>query len=128
MIEKSGKLNNFLIVDDNSEIRDYLKELLVNIGYSNITCTETGNDTAALLENQNFDVVFLDIELPDSNGKQLLELIGHKHPTTKVVMCSGYNTLENVKETWEKGALGFVAKPFTSKKIVNVMKRLETTL
>jgi two-component system chemotaxis response regulator CheY len=55
----------------------------------------------------------------------MLDRITYEYPDIQVVMCSGHNTLENVKQTWEMGAKGFVSKPFNEHKVAAILKRLE---
>lgn len=122
---KTGSIKNILIVDDVKEIQSYLSEMLSNMGFWSIDCADTATDAYSLLRNNQYDVIFLDIELPDSNGKEVLDHISFEYPDSKVVMCSSHNTLENVRQTWELGAKGFVSKPFDQKKVETIVRRLE---
>lgn len=63
------------------------------------------------------DMVFLDIHLPDHNGKEVLERIKWLDPQCYVVMLSGDSVPENVLSTKSKGAFGFIRKPFSKEKI-----------
>lgn len=122
---QTGSLKKILIVDDVKEIQDYLSQLLGNLGFWSIECACCVEQAFSMLGSQSYDVVFLDIELPDGDGKDILDHISFEHPDTKVVMCSSHNTLENVKQTWEMGAKGFLSKPFNEKKVETIVKRLE---
>jgi len=117
---------SILVVDDVKEIQTYLKTLLAKLGYNNVDCVSCGNEAFTILSEKPFDVMFLDIELPDVDGKDILDQISFQYPDTKVIMCSGHNTLENVKQTWEMGAKGFVSKPFDAQKVASIIKRIES--
>ena len=118
-------LEPILIVDDVKEIREYLSEILSNLGFEEILESKDFDSAIPLLASKEPGVVFLDIELPDTDGTQILEFVNDNYPNTHVIMCSGHNSLENVQNTWELGAKGFIAKPFNAKKVDTVLKRLE---
>ncbi|OHU88099.1 MULTISPECIES: response regulator [Pseudoalteromonas] len=118
-------LEPILIIDDSKEIRDYLSNILVELGFEEIFESENFESAKALLIDNPPNVIFLDIELPDTDGTQILEFINDHYPSTHVIMCSGHNSLENVQNTWELGAKGFIAKPFNAKKVDTVLKRIE---
>ncbi len=69
----------------------------------------------ALSGRVNF--IFLDIQLPDKSGLEILKIVKEKFPNIFVVMVSGENSLENVKQAIAAGASGFIVKPFTNGKI-----------
>lgn len=73
---------------------------------------------------QNFssfqpDVVFLDINLPDQNGRHVLQWIKRQDPGVSVIMFSSSNNLENITDTLEEGAAGFIAKPFVKEELMH---------
>lgn len=118
-------LEPILIVDDVQEIREYLSDILNKLGFEEILESKDFDSAKPLLASKEPGVVFLDIELPDMDGSQILEYVNDHYPNTHVIMCSGHNSLENVQNTWELGAKGFIAKPFNAKKVDTVLKRLE---
>ncbi|MFC0117401.1 response regulator [Pseudoalteromonas xiamenensis] len=118
-------LEPILIIDDAPEIREFLGDILSNLGFEQIYESEDFNSAKPLIADKQPNVIFLDIELPDTDGTSILEYINDNFPNIHVVMCSGHNSLENVQNTWELGAKGFIAKPFNAKKVDTVMKRLE---
>ncbi|MGO2013002.1 MAG: response regulator [Pseudoalteromonas sp.] len=118
-------LEPILIIDDVKDIRDYLNQILTELGFENILESPDFQSAKKLIETKSPNVIFLDIEMPDTEGTEILEYINDHYPKIHVVMCSGHNSLENVQNTWELGAKGFIAKPFNAKKVDTVMKRLE---
>ena len=68
-------------------------------------------------------MIFLDIELPDGDGKELIAQINEMSPETNVVMVSAHSGVDNVKDAIDKGAKGFIVKPFTPKKIAAMLKK-----
>ncbi|WP_337841821.1 response regulator [Rheinheimera sp.] len=71
------------------------------------------------------ELVFLDIELPDQSGLQLLRRFKEINPDCFVVMVSGVSTLNNVKESISSGASSFVVKPFFGEKILSVLSKFK---
>ena len=61
--------------------------------------------------------------MPDGDGKEIIAQINEINPQTNVVMVSAPSTVENVKDAIDKGAKGFVVKPFTPKKIAAMLKK-----
>ncbi|MDB2355867.1 MULTISPECIES: response regulator [unclassified Pseudoalteromonas] len=118
-------LEPILIIDDVQDIRDYLNQILTELGFEDILESRDFESAKSLIKEKSPNVIFLDIELPDTDGTEILEFLNDNYPHTHVVMCSGHNSLENVQNTWELGAKGFIAKPFNAKKVDTVMKRLE---
>jgi DNA-binding response OmpR family regulator len=80
---------SILIVDDESEIREGLELLLNMEGYST-SSAETGEAGLALLEENPFDLVLLDVSLPDRNGLELLLEIRQRDPNLSVVLITAY--------------------------------------
>ena len=118
-------VTSVLIVDDVKEIQMHLSQVLNTMGFCDIHFALNGKQAFNQLSNNQYDLIFLDIDLPDCDGKDMLDKITFEYPQSKVVMCSGHNTLENVKQTWEMGAKGFVSKPFDQNKVATILKRLE---
>ena len=74
-------------------------------------------------KNETPKRIFLDIELPDGDGKELIAQINEMSPETNVIMVSAHSAVENVKDAIDKGAKGFIVKPFTPKKIAAMLKK-----
>ncbi len=68
------------------------------------------------------DVIFLDINLPDQNGYEILEWIMRTDPSACVVMFSGNDNLDNITSALEDGAAGFIAKPFIKDNLLHYVR------
>ena len=88
-------MNHILVVDDETEIRSSLEEILTEEGYA-VTTAATANEALVLIEDAPYDVVLLDIWLPDRDGLDVLAdihaLAAEKRP--EVVIISGHGTIE----------------------------------
>lgn len=75
-------------------------------------------DGSRLYLDKKPDLVFLDIGLPDGNGLDLLSWMKEKTPTSQVVMCTADKNFETISHATEKGATGFIAKPFKKERLM----------
>ncbi|MDR6983413.1 two-component system chemotaxis response regulator CheY [Rheinheimera pacifica] len=112
-----------LIIDDAYTVREYLRQTLLHLGISNVQEAANGKRGLSAFAEQQHDLVFLDIELPDINGQQLLQLIKTQADKTHVVMVTAHNSVDNVRNSIASGASGFIAKPFSPQKIKNIVER-----
>ncbi|MBE0362649.1 two-component system, chemotaxis family, response regulator CheY [Pseudoalteromonas ulvae UL12] len=112
-----------LIVDDVGTVRNFLHQTLVHLGIDNISEASTAGQCLQMSEDNQYSIIFLDIELPDGNGKEIIEKLNQISPSSNVVMVSAHSTVENVKDAIDKGAKGFVVKPFSPKKIAAILKK-----
>ena len=106
------KKRPILIVDDESEIRETLFEGLSSNGYT-IFLAENGEGALRLFDQRAFDLVVLDVKLPDRDGVQLLETIKSRSAETPVIMMSGFGTTQSAIEAMRKGAFDYLLKPFS---------------
>lgn len=116
--------SSILIVDDVSSVRYFLNQNLRIMGAGKVAEASTGQQALIAVSTAHPDLVFLDIELPDSNGHELLSRIKALEPSCHVVIMSAHSTVENVKRSVEGGASGFMAKPFTPEKIQATLRRI----
>jgi DNA-binding NtrC family response regulator len=118
-------LEPILIIDDSVEAREYLADILEELGFEEVSGSEDFESAKLLLKKNPPNLIFLDIKLPDTDGSGILEYLNEHYPKSHVIMCSVHNSLECVQNTWECGAKDFIEKPFNAKKVDTVLKRLE---
>jgi two-component system, chemotaxis family, chemotaxis protein CheY len=113
-----------LIADDSKSTRYVAKSMLKELGYKDINIVVNGQLAvkaleAARLENQRFDIVILDINMPRMTGIEVLEWIKtHRFlKNTKVIMQTTQNEVETILKAAELGADGYIIKPFTIDKL-----------
>lgn len=114
---------SILIIDDAYTVREYLRQTLMHLGMSQVHEAADGSRGLSVFNQHQHDLVFLDIELPDINGQQLLEKIKTESDRTHVVMVTAHNSVDNVQKSIAAGASGFIAKPFSPQKIKNIIER-----
>lgn len=118
------KDKEILIVEDDRDVSGLLKQLLHDIGFSLVDEARNGRIAKEVLALKNYDIILLDIELPDYSGIEVLRYIRQHHAESLVIMCSAHSTVDNVKQALSKGAKAFVVKPFTLKKIQAAMTKV----
>jgi len=114
-------------VDDEPIVGERLKAFLVKDGHS----VETFVDPAAALSRlaeKDFDIVISDIRMGEIDGVQVMEQVLGKAPRTRVIMITGYATLELARESLTKGAFDFIAKPFKLKEIRKTISKAVESL
>ena len=110
-----------LIVDDEPRICDSLQILLGDQDYKVVTAT-SGHEALAFLSENAFDVVLMDIVMPDMNGYQLLDYINTRRPDTFVIFITGHTTLDSAVSTLRKGAYDYLKKPFDYDELIKTVQ------
>lgn len=112
-----------LVVDDESEIRGLLKEILADEGYD-VDVAADASEARAIRAQHDPDLVLLDIWMPDTDGITLLrEWAQPNGATCPVVMMSGHGTVETAVEATRLGAFDFVEKPLSLAKLLRTVER-----
>lgn len=114
---------DILIIDDEKNICSAIKNILEDEGYF---CDYSLNfaDGFKKLKAKMFDIIFLDIWLPDTDGVEGLREIKRYFPETEVVMISGHGTIETAVDTIRYGAYDFLEKPLSLERITMIVKHL----
>jgi two-component system response regulator HydG len=123
IIESALSKTLILVVDDSFADRDSLKAILEDRGYSVVTAS-TGAEALARLRERRFDIIFLDIRLPDVDGAQLFEQVKVIDPEAAVILMTGYSEEELVKNAIANGAYTCVYKPFNIDKILALVGKI----
>ena len=113
-----------LIVDDNSDIRNILKELISDAGYKTRVAANY-NQALSEIDKKIPDVAILDVKLDkgDNDGIQLLSHIKSKNKDVPVIMISGHANIEMAISSLKHGAFEFVEKPFDQVRLLNFISR-----
>jgi two-component system nitrogen regulation response regulator NtrX len=116
-------MNHILIVDDEAEIRESLGEILKEDGYA-VTSTATASEALVLLRDASYDVMLLDIWLPDRDGLDVLTEIRSLaiESTPEVIIISGHGTIETAVRATKLGAFDFLEKPLSIDRTLILLK------
>jgi two-component system nitrogen regulation response regulator NtrX len=113
--------DKILVIDDEAGIRSSLKGILEDEGYS-VTTTDSGEAGLDILRNENYDLVLLDIWLPQMSGLEVLEKLKKAEEETQVVMISGHGSIATAVKATKLGAFDFLEKPLSLDKVVLTVK------
>ena len=111
-----------LIVDDEPGIRNVLKISLTDAGYETLTADD-GKKAAALVKENNFDIVLTDIRMPGLDGIALLKQIKKNRPDTEVIMITGHGDYRLAIESLKLDAVDFISKPIDNDVLGIALKR-----
>ncbi len=114
-------MHNLLIVDDEASIRQTLKSVLEDEGYTVFTA-ESGEAALAMLTKHSFDLILLDIWLPQMDGLEALEKIRAHDDAPEVIMISGHGTIETAVRATKLGAYDFLEKPLSIDKTLALVR------
>jgi DNA-binding NtrC family response regulator len=106
-----------LIIDDEAEIRESLQTLLEMEGYD-VETAAGGQQGLSRIGQRTFDLILLDLALPDRNGMDILSDLRAQDPGLSVIMITAYGTVENAVKAMQSGAANFVQKPWDNEKLL----------
>ena len=112
---------NLLIVEDEAEMREVLKQTLVKIGVVNIGEAASGQEAIDMFADGNFNVVTLDIGLPDTDGLSVLSSLKKMNEDVFIVLVTADDSIESIQTAISSGANGYVVKPYSYEKILDVI-------
>lgn len=114
-----------LICDDHKIVRDGLSQILHQLlGVTLIMEAGTGNDALSTLKNETFDIMLLDISLPDKNGLEVLQAVKTKWPTTNVLMLSMHPQEQYAIRALKLGASGYLTKDTAADELLMAVKKI----
>jgi len=114
-------MENFLVVDDEENIRKVLKQLLEKNGYKNIFQAKDGLEALGIIENENIDVIISDINMPNLDGLQLYEKV--KKYNMPFIILTAYGTIETAVNAIKSGVYDFISKPFNESELISTIKK-----
>ena len=112
-----------LVIDDERSIRNALRDILEYESYK-VDDAENGIEGLKLVNGKKYDVILLDIKMPDMDGIEVLEHI-MKITDTPVIMISGHGTIETAVEAIKKGAYDYIAKPLDLNRLLITIRNAQ---
>jgi DNA-binding response OmpR family regulator len=109
---------HILIIDDEPSLRQTLARILQRAGYE-VTTAANGKDGLALLTEHPFDLLYLDIRMPDISGLELLQTIHAKFPELPVILFTAQPDLNSAVEALRRGATDYLLKPLKPQSVID---------
>ncbi len=118
-------MTRILVVDDDSELRDTIAEVLGGEGFE-VSTARDAEIALNLMDDSDFDLILLDLVMPGMGGMAALPSIKKKLPRTRVMMMTAFSTVSNAVESMKQGADDYITKPFKIEELLaTVRKNLE---
>jgi DNA-binding response OmpR family regulator len=110
---------NILVIDDEVAVNNNIRKILSKKNY-HVDQAVTKAEALEKLESRPYKVVLLDLRIPGVKGLELLEAVRDKNPGARVIIITGYASIETAVESARMGAVDYLPKPFTINEIRNV--------
>ena len=117
---------DILAVDDDPVMRICIEELLKTYGY-HCTLANNGKHALKLLDKQTFDILLLDLMMPEMDGHQLMAQVKEKFPDIDVIIVSGDATFNNAAKALRLGAKDFITKPYKPQELIKCIGHIQET-
>ena len=117
------KALSILVLDDEGVICDACRMVLGEKGHA-VDQRLTGKSGLLAIERGTYDVILLDMKLPDMDGMEILKTVREKEPAARVIVMTGYSTMSNALQAMKLGAADYLAKPFTDDELVEAVEKL----
>jgi len=121
IIEEVLKDTLILVVDKQFVDREMLKKILEDKGYR-VATAKDGAEAIEMVKSQHYDIIFLDVRLPDMSGVETFEQVKKIDPEAAVIMMTGYTGEELVKKAVSEGAYACIYKPFDMEKVIALVE------
>lgn len=109
---------HILIIDDEAGLRQTMARILLRAGFE-VTTVASGKETLAILNEHTFDLIYLDIRMPDMNGLDVLKVIHEQFPDLPVLLFTAQPDLHSAVEALRRGATDYLMKPLKPEVIVD---------
>jgi two-component system response regulator AtoC len=116
-----------LVVDDSAEGSSGLAEWLEGHGFTGTSVAASVAEAQQILERRAFDLVLLDLDLPDGNGLTLLEALDES-PDSEVVIITGHGSIDSAVEAMRGGVIDYLTKPVDLKRLQRIVGKLRQTM
>ena len=110
-----------LIIDDEPRMCESLRQLLANQNYE-LNTANSAKEAIEILNNNSFDLILLDLRLPDMNGYRIMDYISQPNLGALVIVLTGYGTEKSAIEALRRGAYDYLKKPLEPDKLLITVK------
>ncbi len=118
-----GSKGQILVVDDEVDIREGLEMLLVSEGYG-VETAHNGTEGIQKMESHGYDLVLLDLMMPDRSGMEVLEEVRTRDRETPIFMITAYGSVEAAVNALKLGANDYFSKPWDNEKLIIEIDRM----
>jgi DNA-binding NtrC family response regulator len=116
--------DKILLVDDENEFLEVMGERL-SARDMEVTTAGSALDAIKLIENESYDAVVLDLQMPEMDGLEALKIIKAKRPELQIILLTGHATVEKGIEAMKLGAMDLVQKPADLKQLTEKIHKAQ---
>ena len=113
-----------LVVDDDKQVIAYLSKMLTKVAEFSVEVAESAEEALQKIQSGRFDLVLVDLKLPDMDGIQLITEIVNSKPEVLTVLITGHASIDSAVEAMKRGASDYLAKPFDLDDMVARLRRV----
>lgn len=121
-VESLRQRARILVVDDDAGIRKTLSKILEMEGYL-VETAKNGKEAIETSKKRFFNAALIDIRLPDMDGTELIDRLKDTEPKTVKIIVTGFPSVKNAVEAVNRGADGYVLKPFDVDKLLAIIRK-----
>lgn len=118
-------LERILVIDDEPPVQRVLEEIFRRKKFT-VTLASSIAQAESIVAKESFDLIMLDVRLPDGDGQQFLERVGTLPDKPQVVMMTGHGTIESAVSCMRAGAFDYLIKPFSPGQIEIILKKADS--
>jgi len=111
-----------LVIDDERTVCKSCEKILKE--KYDVIITLSGREGLDRLLQEDFDLVLVDLKMPDMDGMELVKIIRQQRPNAEVVIMTGYSTVDTAVEGMKLGAAEFISKPFTPDEMLTAVEEV----
>jgi len=119
---KESILTDILVIDDEVAVNNNIRKILAKKNF-NVDQALSKNEAIKKIEDKAYALVLLDLKIPEVKGLELLKAINDRRPDTRVIIITGYASIETAIESARLGAVDYLPKPFTPDEIRNATEK-----
>jgi DNA-binding response OmpR family regulator len=112
-----------LIIDDEASLRQTMARILLRAGFE-VTTVASGQESFAILKEHSFDLVYLDIRLPDMSGLEILKIIRSEFPEMPIILFTAQPDLHSAVEALRSGATDYLMKPLKPETVIDRTRQI----
>ncbi len=122
MSDSKDKTMKMLVIDDEKIVLESCSRIFGSEGYQVVT-TDSARRGLELATGGNFDVILCDWKMPELDGIDTVEMIDKRSPDSAIVMITGFPAVERATDALKRGAVDYLAKPFTPEEILSAVQK-----
>src|SRR3990172_5351779 len=116
-------MSKILVVDDDRSVLNYFKLLLTQQGRFELRLLNRSGDAFAVIDSGGFDVLLLDMDMPNVTGREILRHVREHHPEVQVIVITGVVDVPLAVESMKMGAFDYLSKPVDGEALVSTIDR-----